>query len=136
MLWRNWYALILIIACITRDIIITMILIVERYENPHWWPQARHEIDYLEHTRWILKDTRRTHNLTWFDPNLIYVHKERTWESFINKLDAKRFNLPLDDTRVFTFPLNLYPDYKNVSFLYASSPYSSLSWLFKAFFAF
>jgi len=104
--------------------------------DPHRRPQARHEIDYLEHTRWILKDIRRrTHNLTWFNPNLAYVHRERTWENFINKLDTKRSNIPLDDTRVFTFFLNLCLDYKSIHFFYALSPYSP-SWLFSAFLAF
>ena len=103
--------------------------------DPHWRPQACHEIDYLEHTRWILKNTRRrTHNLT-CGPNLTYVHGERTWERFINKLDTKRSNLLLDDTRVFTFPLNLCLDYKSIPSLYSPSPCSSLSWLFRAFLA-
>jgi len=32
----------------------------------HRWSQARYEIDYLEHTRWILKNIiGRTHNLMW-----------------------------------------------------------------------
>ena len=134
---RNWYTLIPIIACITRNTILTMILIVGRYGDPHRRPQARHEIDYLEHTRRILKDIRRrTHNLTWFGPNLAYVHGEKTWESFTNKLDTKRYNLPLDDTRVFTFHLNLRLNYKSIPSLYTPSPCSSLSWLFRAFLAF
>ena len=108
LLWRNLYVLVLIVAGITRDTIFTMILLVENFEDPHQQLQARHEIDYLEHTRWILKDTRGTHNLTWFDSNLAYFHGERTWESFINELDTKRSNLPLDDTRVFIFPFNLF----------------------------
>jgi len=75
-----------------------------------------------------IKRLRRTiHNLTWFGPNLAYVHEERIWESFINKLDTKRSNLPLDDTRVFTFPLNVCPIYKSIPSLYAPSLYSSLS---------
>ena len=79
MLWQNWYSLISIIACIIWDIILTIISIVGRYVDPHRWPQARHEIEYLEHTRWILKDSRkRTHNLTWLAPNLAYVHGERS----------------------------------------------------------
>ena len=70
---------ILIITCITRDIILTMIPIVERYRYSHRRPKTRHEINYLEHTRWILKDTiRRTYNLIWFCPNLDYVHGEKT----------------------------------------------------------
>jgi len=94
----------------------------------HRWPQARHKIDYLEHTRWRLKDIRRrTHNLTWVGPNLAYVHGERIWENFINKLDTKKSNIPLDDTRVFTFPLNLRLDYKNIPSLFTPSPCSSLS---------
>jgi len=83
----NWYALIPVVACVTRDTILTIIPIVGDTEIPHWWPQARHEIGYLKHTRWILKHIwRRTHNLMWFDPNLTYIYKERTWESFIKKL--------------------------------------------------
>jgi len=82
--------------------------------DPHCRPQARHEIDHLEHTRWILKDIRRTNNLTWFGSNLAYVHEERTWESFMNKVDTNRSNFPLDDTRVFTFPLNLRLNYKSI----------------------
>ena len=102
--------------------------------DPHRRPQARHKIDYLEHTRWILKNIwRRTHNLTWFDPNLAYIHRERTWERFINKLDTKRSNFPLDDTRAFAFPLNLRLDYKIIPSLYTLLPCSSLSWLFRAF---
>ena len=92
--------------------------------DPHRRPQARHEIDYLEHTRWILKNIR-THSLTWFRSNLTNVYEERTWESFINKLDTKISNLPLNDTRVFTFPLNLRLDYKSISSLYAPSHCSS-----------
>ena len=84
---RNWYSLILIVTCITRDTILTMIPIAGKYGEPHRRPQASHEIDYIVHTRWILKDIRRrTHNLTWFNPNLTYVYGERTWESFINNL--------------------------------------------------
>ena len=110
-----------------------MISIVERYGDPHRRPQARHEIDYLEHTRWILKDIRRrTYNLTWFGPNLAHVHEERTWEGFINKLDTKKSSPLLDDTRVFIFSLNLRLDCESISSLYALSPYSSLSWLFRA----
>ena len=41
------------------DTILTMIPIVRKYRDPHRRPQARHGIDYLEHTRWILKDIRR-----------------------------------------------------------------------------
>ena len=109
-----------------------LIPIVGRYEDPHRRPQAYHEIDYFEHTRWILKDIRRRiHNLTWFGPNLAYVHGKRTWESFINKLDTKRSNLLLD-TRIFTIPLNLCLDYKSIPSLYALSPFSSLSWFFRA----
>ena len=79
--------------------------------------KTRHEIDYLEHTRWLLKDTRRrTHNLTWFGSDLAYVREKRTWERFINKLDTKWSNFPLNTTRVFTFPLNLCLDYKNILF--------------------
>ena len=99
--------------------------------DPHRRPQARHEIDYLKHTRWILTNTR-THNLTWFGPNLAYVHGERTWESLIDKLDSKRSNLLLDDTRVFTFPLNLYPRLQEYPSLYAPSSCFFLSWLFRA----
>jgi len=107
-----------------------LIPIVRRY---HRQPQARYEIDYLEHTRWILKDIRRrTHNLKWFYPYLTYVHGERTWESFINKLDTKRSNLPLDDTRVFIFSLNLLLEYKSIPSLCEPSPCSSLFWLFRA----
>ena len=40
-------------------------------------------------------------------PNLAYVHRERIWKSFINKLDIKRSNFPLDPTKVFTFSLNI-----------------------------
>ena len=41
----------------------------------------------------------------------IYKKKNtRGSESFINKLDTKRSNLPLDDAKVFTFPLNLCQD--------------------------
>ena len=88
---------------------------------------------YLEHTRWILKVIRRrTHNLTWYGSNLAYVHGERTWKSFINNLDKKRSNLPLDDTRVFTFPLSLPLDNKSIHSFYPPSPCSSLSWLFRA----
>ena len=113
-----------IIACITQNIIFTMIPIVGRYRDPNRQPQARHKIDYLEHTRWILKDIRRkTHNLTWFDSNLTCVHRERIWESFVNKLYTKRSNLPLDDTRVFTFSLNLCLNYKSIPSFYASSPF-------------
>ena len=95
----------------------------------HRRPQACHEIDYVKHTRWILKDIRRrTYNLTRFDPNLTYVHVERTWKRFINKLDTKRFNFPYHhDIRVFIFPLNLRIDYKSIPFLHAPSPYSSHS---------
>jgi len=46
----------------------------------------------------------------------------------INKLDTKRSKLPLDDARVFTFPLNLRVDYKSIPSFYASSLCSSLSW--------
>ena len=81
-------ALIPIVACITQDTILIMIPIIRRYGDPHRRPQARHEIDYLEHTRRILKYIRKTHNLTWFGPNLAYVYRERTWESFINKVDT------------------------------------------------
>ena len=52
-------------------------------------------------------------------------------ESLINKLDTKRSNIHLDDTRVFTFSLNICLDYKSIPSLYARSPYSSLSWLFR-----
>ena len=45
--------------------------------------------------------------------------EEVIWESFINKLDTKRSNLPLDNTRVFTFSLNLHLDYKSIPSLYA-----------------
>ena len=124
------------VVCITWDTLLTMISIVKRYKNLHWQPQARHKIDYLKHTRWIIKDTwRRTHNLMWFGPNLAYVLGERTWESFINKLDIKRSNISLDDTRIFAFPLNLRLNYKNIPSLYAHSPCSSLSWLFRLFLA-
>ena len=37
----NWYAPIPIIKCITRNTILTMIPIVGRYGDPHWWPQVR-----------------------------------------------------------------------------------------------
>ena len=111
-----------------RDTILTMISKVGRYEDLHWRSQTRHEIDYLEHTRWILKDIRRrTHNLTWFSSILTYVYEERTWESFINKFYTKRSNLPLDATRVFIFLLNLRLDYKNIPSIYAFSPCFSLS---------
>ena len=52
-------------------------------------------------------------DLTWFGPNLAYVHGERTWESFINKLDTERSNFLLHATRVFIFYLNLELDYKS-----------------------
>ena len=94
-----------------------MIPIVGRYGDPHRWPQACHEIDYFKHTRWILKDIRRrAHNLTWFGPNLTYVHGERTWESFINRLHTKRYNFSFDATRVFTLHLNLTLNYKSFTF--------------------
>ena len=128
LLWWNLYVLVLIVAGITR--VFTMIPMVERFEDPHRRPQARHEIDYLEHTRWILIDIR-THNLTWFGPNLAYVHRERTWESFINKLDTKRFNLSLDNTSV-----NLWLDYKSIPSLYHSYFTHLFFWLFKAFLTF
>ena len=56
---RNWYTQIPIVACITRDTILTMIPIVGRYRDPHRRSQARHEIDFFERTRWILKDIRK-----------------------------------------------------------------------------
>ena len=108
-LWQNRYTLISIIACITRNTILTMIQIVGRYGDPYWRSQACHEIDYLEHTKWILKDIRRKHNLTWFSPNLAYVNGERTWKSFINKLDTNSSNIPLNDTRVIYFLLKFTP---------------------------
>ena len=52
---------------------------------------------------------------------MTYIHGEGTWESFINKLDVKRSNLPLDATKVFTFILSLDLDYKIFSSLYAPS---------------
>ena len=61
----------------------------------------------------------------WFGPNLAYSYGERTWESFINKLGTKRSNFPLDDTRVFVFPLNPRLDYKSIPTLYTLSPCSS-----------
>jgi len=124
-LWQNWYTRIPNVACITQDTILTMILMVRRYRDIHRRPQAHHKIDYLERTRWILKDIKRkTHNLTWFDSKLANVHEERTWESFIYKLDTKISNISLNDTRVFTFLLSLYLDYKSLPSLYASSPFS------------
>jgi len=67
-----------IITCITRDTILIMIPIVGKYGDPHRRPQAHHEIDCLEHIRWILKDIRRrTHILLWFGLNLAYVHGKR-----------------------------------------------------------
>jgi len=101
--------------------------------EPHRRPQARHEIDYLEHTRWILKNIRRrTHNLTWLGPNSAYVHGERLERDLLINLVQK----DLTYTRVFAFPLNLRRDYKSISSLYAPSPCFSLSWLFRAFLTF
>ena len=126
------------VACITRDTILTMIPIVGRYGDPHRRHQARHEIDYLERTRCILKDTRRrTHSLTWFGSNLTYVHVERTWESFfLINLIKRDLTFLLIPHEYFAFLLNLHLDYKSIPSLYAPSLCSSLSWLFRAFLAF
>jgi len=79
----------------------------------------------------IKRYKKKTHNLTWFGPNFAYVHGERIWERFINKIDTKRSNIPLDATRVFTFFLNLDLNYKSIQSLYVPSSCSSLSWLFR-----
>ena len=63
------------------------------------WCKASYQ--YLD-KRVIKKEHK---DLTWFGPNLAYVHGEKTWESFINRPCTKRSNLPLDATRVFTFHL-------------------------------
>ena len=47
-------------------------------------------------------------------PKLSLYPRGETWESCINKLGTKRSNIPLDDTRVFAFLLNLCLDYKNI----------------------
>ena len=62
---------------------------------------------------------------------MAYVHRERTWESFINKLNIKRSNLSLDAIRVFTFFLNLDVDYKSI---YLISMHLYLASLFLGFF--
>jgi len=81
------------------------------------------------------KSNNKQHeDLIWFGPNMAYVHEEKTWENFINKLDTKKSILPLDLTRVFIFPFNIGLNYKIISSFYAPSPYSSLSWLPMIFF--
>jgi len=66
----------------------------------------------------------------WFNPNLAYVHGERTWESFINKLGIRNLTFLLI-SQEYAFSLNLHLDNKSIPSLFALSPFALLlSFLF------